>query len=111
MRSSCSRLANGNKDDWNYGNAIYNGNVVLGLVALRQDNVADARRYLLESGKTPGSPVLGSFGPDFTLARELLEKGERDTVLEFLTLCKGFWKMGGDRLDAMTAEVRKGGTF
>jgi len=97
--------------DWDYGDAIYTGSMVLGLVALRQGNVAEARRYLLESGKTPGSPVLGSFGPDLTLARELLEKGERDAVLEFLTLCKGFWKMGADRLDSMTAEVRKGGAF
>jgi TonB family protein len=105
------QLANDHKGDWNYGNAIYNGNTVLGLVALRQGNVAEARRYLLESGKTPGSPVLGAFGPDLTLARELLEKGERDAVLEFLTLCKSFWTIGADRLDAMTAGVRKDGTF
>jgi hypothetical protein len=85
--------------------------MVLGLVALRQGNIPEARRYLLESGKTPGSPVLGSFGPDLTLAREFLEKGDRDTVLEFLALCKGFWKMGADQVDAMAAEVRKGGTF
>ncbi len=105
------QLANDNKGDWNYGNAIYDGNAALGLVALRQDNVTEARRYLLESGKTTGSPQLGSFGPDLTLARELLDKGEREAVLEFLTLCKGFWKMGAERLDAMAAEVRKGGTF
>jgi len=105
------QLANENKGDWNHGNAIYDGNMVLGLVALRQGSVPEARRYLLESGKTPGSPQLDSFGPDFTLARELLEKGERDTVLEFLALLKGFWKTGADRLDAMAAEVRKGGTF
>jgi len=103
--------ANDNKGDWNYGNAIYDGNMVLGLVALRQGNIAEARRYLLESGKTPGSPQLDSFGPDLTLAQELLEMGERDAVLEFLTLCKGFWKMGAERLDAMAGEVRKGGTF
>ncbi len=105
------QLANDNKGDWNYGNAIYDGNMVLGLVALRQGNVPEARRYLLESGKTPGSPQLDSFGPDLTLARELLEKGEPDAVLEFLGLLKGFWKMGADRLDTMIAEVRKGGTF
>jgi TonB family protein len=103
--------ANDHKGDWNYGNAIYDGNLALGLVALRQGNVAEARRYLLESGKTPGSPQLDTFGPDLTLARELLEKGERDAVLEFLGRLKGFWEMGAERLDAMAAEVRKGGTF
>ena len=103
--------ANEYRDDWNYGNAIYEGNMVLGLVALRQDRVAEARHYLLESVKTPGSPQLGSFGPDFTLARELLEKGERDNVLDFLTQAKGFWKTGAEQLDAMIAEVRAGRTF
>jgi TonB family protein len=105
------QMAHGDTRDLDSGDAIYDGNMVLGLVVLRQGNVAEARRYLLESGKTPGSPVLGSFGPDLTLAQELLQKGERDTVLEFLTLCKGFWKMGAGRLDAMAAEVRKGGTL
>jgi TonB family protein len=103
--------ANDHKSDWNYGNAVYDGNMVLGLVALRHSNLAEARHYLLESGKTPGSPQLDSFGPDLTLAQELLKRGERDAVLEFLTLLKGFWKMGADRLDAMAAEVRAGGTF
>jgi TonB family protein len=47
--------------DWNYGNAIHDGNSVLGLVALRGGNRALAGKYLLESGKTPGSPQLNSF--------------------------------------------------
>ena len=95
--------------DWNYGNEIYTGNMVLGLVALRQDDVGKARQYLLESAKTPGSPVLGSFGPDLRLASELLKKGEKDAVLEFLEACRSFWKIGGPRLDALIAKVRAGG--
>jgi len=95
--------------DWNYGNEIYTGNMVLGLVALRQDNIVKARQFLLESAKTPGSPTLGSFGPDLRLAGELLRKGEKDAVLEFLEACKSFWKIGGPRLDALIAKVRAGG--
>lgn len=95
--------------DWNYGNEIYTGNMVLGLVALRQDDVVKGRQYLLESAKTPGSPTLGSFGPDMRLASELLKKGEKDAVLEFLQACRSFWKMGGPRLDALVAKVRAGG--
>jgi TonB family protein len=49
--------------DWNYGNAIHDGNMILGQVALRQGNVTLARQYLLEAGKTGGSPQLNSFGP------------------------------------------------
>jgi hypothetical protein len=96
---------------WNYGEQIYTGNEILGLVALRQDNLAEARRYLLESAKTPGSPVLGSFGPDLQLAKELVQKGERDTVLEFLEACRSFWKIGGPRLDSLETIVRGGGAI
>ena len=45
----------------------------------------------MASGKTPGSPQLNSFGPDFMLDRELLEKGERAAVLAHLELVGKFW--------------------
>ena len=105
------KMAADNQDDWNYGNAVFTGNMVLGLVALRQGSVAQARLYLLESGKTKGSPQLDSFGPDFTLARELLRQGERDAVVDFLAACKSFWKLGLDRLDQMIAAVKSGDGF
>jgi hypothetical protein len=98
------------KEGWNYGNALHEGHATLGLVALRNNDVSTARRQLLEAGKTPGSPQLNSFGPDMTLANELLKKGERDTVLEYFTLCRSFWKMGTSQLDAWSATVREGET-
>ncbi len=76
---------------WNYGNVIYNANELLGRVALREGDLDAARKYLLAAAKTKGSPQLNSFGPSFTLARELAEKGERDTVIEFLDLVGLFW--------------------
>jgi hypothetical protein len=66
----------------NYGQAVHDGNMIRGLVTLRRGNVAQAAQDLLDAGKTSGSPVLNSFGPNVTLAKELLEKGERDAVLE-----------------------------
>jgi hypothetical protein len=75
----------------NYGNTIYNANEMLGRIALRQNNTEAARRYLLESGKTPGSPQLNSYGPNFDLDREMLEKGEKDAVLEHLEQVEKFW--------------------
>ena len=50
--------------DWNYGNAIYFGNWVLGRVALRQGDAAQAGTYLLSAAATPGSPQLHSFRAD-----------------------------------------------
>jgi TonB family protein len=105
------RMAPQYRGDWNYGNAIHDGNMVLGLVALRQGSVENAKQYLLQSAKMSGSPQLDSFGPDLTLARELLQKGERAAVLEYISLCRTFWKLGGPKLDAMTEAVRSGGTF
>jgi outer membrane lipoprotein-sorting protein len=92
-----------------YGQALYDGNMVLGMVALHQGDVPEARRYLLESAKTKGSPVLDSFGPNMQLAKALLEKGERDAVLEYFESCRSFWSMGAQQLDAWTATVRRGG--
>lgn len=93
---------------WNYGNAVHKGHTVLGLVALRSDDVATARSQLLESGKTPGSPQLNSFGPNMTLANELLKRGERDVVVEYFDMCRKFWKLGGGKLDSWSKMVRNG---
>jgi hypothetical protein len=96
--------------DCNYGNAIFFGNMVVGRVALRRDhNVALAKASLLAAGRTPGSPQLNSFGPNMSLAKDLLAAGERDVVLEFFELCRSFWKMGGARLDDWTHMVKGGG--
>ena len=84
--------ASQNKGDWNYGNAIHVANIFLGLVALRESEIVKAKDCLIEAGNSPGSPQLNSFGPNMTLAKELLEIGEKDIVLRYLDLCKNFWK-------------------
>jgi hypothetical protein len=76
---------------WHYGNIIYTANQILGLAALQEGNIAVAKDFLLKAGKTPGSPQLDSFGPEMPLAQGLLERGERDVVLEFLDLIAVFW--------------------
>ncbi len=97
--------------DWNYGNAIFFGNMVIGRVALKRDaNVLLAKSSLLTSAQTPGSPQLNSFGPTMSLAKDLLAAGERDMVLEFFTLCRNFWKFHPNKVDEWTATVKGGGT-
>jgi hypothetical protein len=95
--------------DWNYGNAIYYGNFVLGRIAVQEGILAEASQYLLAAGATPGSPQLDTFGPNVTLAKELLEKGQSGVVLQYLALCKNFWKMDRGKLDEWSATVRSGG--
>jgi TonB family protein len=95
--------------DWNYGNAVFYGNMVLGRVALNRDHqVESAKTYLLAAGRTPGSPQLNSFGPNMSLAKDLLLAGERDAVLDFFTSCRAFWKLGAVQLDNWTAAVKAG---
>src|SRR5262245_11523301 len=47
--------------DWNYGNALHMGNLVLGEIALDSGDLVEAKRYLLQAGNIPGSPQLNSF--------------------------------------------------
>jgi len=96
------------REDWNYGNAIHVGNLVLGRIALASGDVAEAKRFFLESGKTPGSPQLNTFGPNMLLAKELLAKEERDVVLQYLDLCAKFWKPKDDRLEDWKETIKKG---
>ena len=96
------------KGDWNYGNAIQDTNLVMGRIAVHESHIDDAKQYLLEAGKSPGSPQMDTFGPNMSLAKDLLEKGERETVLQYFELCRKFWKMDRDRLNAWRDEVKAG---
>jgi hypothetical protein len=104
-------IAPGYRKNWNYGNAIFYGNMVMGRVALRRDRDMElAKNRLLASAKTPGSPQLNSFGPNMNLALDLLNLGERDSPLAFFGLCRTFWKSPSHKLDDWTAMVKGGGT-
>jgi len=92
------------------GDAIHHGNLILGRLALRRGELDKAKQHLLAAGRTPGSAVLSSFGPNMTLALELIEKGERQVVLEYFELCARFWKNDDGRLKAWAATVKGGGT-
>jgi len=83
--------ANKDPKGWNYGNTHFNSHTRLGRIALREGKVEEAKKHLREAGNTPGSPVLNSFGPDFNLASELAEAGEREAVIEFLDQVAVFW--------------------
>jgi len=95
---------------YNYGATIHQGNLILGRIALDENKIELAKKHLLDAAKTPGSPVLGSFGPSMALANELLKKGERDVVIEYFHLCSQFWKNDRGRLKNWETTVKQGGT-
>ncbi len=92
-----------------YEQRVYDGHMVQGLVALKQGNVERAKLELRASGAIKALPVLSSFGPQMDLAKQLIEKGERQAVLEFFAQCAAFWKSGQAKLDNWAATVRGGG--
>ena len=71
------------KGNWNYGNAIQDYNLILGRIALREGQIEKAKDYLIGAGKSPGSPQMDTFGPNMSLAKDLLEKErERGTPIK-----------------------------
>jgi len=97
----------GNADQQN-GDAIHQGNIVLGQLALAEGKLAEAKKHLLAAGQIDGSPVLNSFGPNMALALGLLKKGEQATVLEYLKSCRHFWRMDRNKLDEWTKDIQAG---
>src|SRR5437588_3720882 len=96
--------------DWDYGNAVHHGHLILGRVALVRGDVGRACRELIAAGHTPGSPQLNSFGPNCRLALELLTIGQVAPVLEFLQLCTAFWNPRSSRAIAWIDQIRSGAT-
>jgi hypothetical protein len=92
------------------GDAIHEGHRILGHVALDAGDIEAAKRHLLESAKTPGSPVLNSFGPELTLAKDLLAKGERQAVIQYLESLPRFWQGRQEAIDEWVILIRAGKT-
>jgi hypothetical protein len=93
-----------------YSNATHIGNIVLGQIDLTNGDVNSVKSHLLSAAQIPGSPALSSFGPDMRLAKELLESGQRDVVLQYLDLCAKFWTNDRGRLQQWRDLVAHGGT-
>jgi len=83
-------------------------NTILGRVALRSGDVVSAKRYLLDSSAPEAGKDVSLSGPTMILAKELLEQGETDAVLQYLENCLSLWPRGENALQIWMADIRHG---
>jgi hypothetical protein len=99
------------QSDLAYGDAYFEANTIRGRISVRNNDLATAKQSLLASMEHPGSsPTLINLGPYMGLAQDLLTRGERDSVIQFLSACKPVWTKDGGALDLWIAAIRGGGT-
>jgi tetratricopeptide (TPR) repeat protein len=86
--------------------ATQRANTILGRVAVRSGDMSAAKRYLLaSSGPEAGKDVLLA-GPTMVLAKELLEQGEKEAVLQYLENCLRIWPRGQSALEIWINDVQ-----
>lgn len=90
-------LASGEKykDDWNYGNSIFDGNIALAGVEMSRGRKKTALIHLGKAAATPGSPQLDSFGPFNNdgiryILTEIFKTGEKQALIDFANKAKVF---------------------
>ena len=103
--------------NWWYGNVTHSVNIVLGKIYLKRGKMQKAENYLMQSiakkytvntHNRMYSPQLSSFGPDRSLAFDLLKKGSLEVVQAYFKESKSFWATGMDtgRLDEIIGELQ-----
>lgn len=95
-------------EEWVYGNAVHEGNMVLGQVAAARKDFDSAAKFLLEAGKSPGSPQLNPYGPRFPLAVTLLRNGKQAEVAQYLESIRSFWKDENVPVEKWIADIKAG---
>jgi hypothetical protein len=98
------------RDDPYHGTAVYRAHVALAVHALRDDDTASAVRHMREAAQAPPSPGLDVqlFGLDMRLMHYLLDRGERESVVEFLERSANLRSGDRERLLKDAAAIRAG---
>ena len=92
------------EDDW-----VHHANIIRGKAHLALGDAAASQAALLAAGDVQGSPALKSFGPDLSLAWDLMRAGHDDAVIGYLRRISRFWSPRdaiGVRSDEPTEERR-----
>jgi hypothetical protein len=90
------------------GDAIYAGNLILAQAALDKEDIANAKRLMLEAATTPGTRRIEQNGLDVSVARVLFDRGEKDAVLEYLHRGRTLWPQGAQIIGRWEAAIRAG---
>jgi hypothetical protein len=89
----------------NFSSETHSVGVARAWIAYRQKEYAKAFEELLLSIELSGSAVLSSFGPDFSLARQMYKDGNVEPVLAYINKTEQFWT--GQRPDRLRDVWRK----
>jgi len=100
-------LAAQSTNDAEYGNAIFFANLSLGRVMLQRGEKRQAASYLLAASNAPPTDHLRYEYIDMTLARQLVDWGEREAVAQFLDRCAQFNHRGKEMVE-WAAQIHKG---
>ncbi|WP_159051670.1 tetratricopeptide repeat protein [Thauera aromatica] len=103
-------LAEPHPQDEKYGPAWHDGHMVMGQLALQRGSVAEAREHLRAAGETAGGGTLTSFGPNMGLARDLLQRGEKQAVIDYLRQCQNFWTGAQVPIERWIQDIEHGRT-
>jgi hypothetical protein len=90
------------------GDAIYTGNLILAQAALDKNDIASAKTLLLQAASTPGAHTIEQNGLDVSVARVLFDRGERDTVAEYLNRGRKLWPQGAQIINRWQTAIRAG---
>jgi hypothetical protein len=87
---------------------IFHGNQILGRLALVGGDVERAKSHLLASAETAGCPMWCIMFRSMVLAKELLCRGERETVRRFLERCSALWPDSAEWFTQWAAAIERG---
>jgi thiol-disulfide isomerase/thioredoxin len=90
--------------------AAHIAHTVLGRIALGQGGVAEAREHLTAAGKLASADIVGWNGIRWTLASDLLARGQRQVVLDYISMVRAVSSKSKGQLDDWAKSVRAGKT-
>ena len=98
----------GTPADPQYGNAIYTANLILSQAALAKNDIPTAKRYLFEAVTAPTAQTAEQVGLDTSVVQVLLQRGERDSVLQYFEQGRHLWPVGNGQINRWQNLIRAG---